>query len=333
MSTSVHNPVFQPKRNELTMKTTMLYSLLFLTMLGVGIGCKKDVVEQKPPVVVSPPTSTTTPPSATTAAALPTTDVASLTAIIPPVLTLPNCRIVRETYKEGEAKTMPNPEVILVDGKKLTVYQLTVTNYKYDQQGRVIRLWQEAPSDYDRNFIYKDNLLRIINRFTQQDKQINIQQDSILLNEKGLKKYRSNGVSSLERLYDSEGYFIGYKEETRPEVLVKNRNYTQFWDYTEGVQTGVYEYDLTRPGLPNKYAYLGKSWPAVNLEVKYTLSSKGSELYRDGPLYVIYTYYKYDQFGRISCRIRYSKDEARSGYPYRQDGGGIGVTYYEYECP
>ena len=223
----------------------------------------------------------------------------------------------------------------MVNGKQLKVNQLSAVNYKYDQQGRISLLWYETPADFKQTFIYAKNALYIETRFTNPDKKAVVEHDTITLNGQGLQLYlRGIMKSPFERVYDADGYLVDINGYSRPLISVQNRNLVNEYDYfIDGIQTRTYTYDLTQSGLYNKYQYLGKNYPSVNLETKMVLSIQNSALYREGPLYTIYSYYKYDQYGRITCRIRYSKDETNSGYPYRQDGGGLGVTYYEYECP
>ncbi len=95
------------------MKTTLLYSLLFVTLLGVGIGCKKEVEPVKPPVVVSPPTSGM--------ASLPITNVDTWGNVVPFVLAPPGCRIVREEIKYPADIIGYIPERMTINGKEFLV--------------------------------------------------------------------------------------------------------------------------------------------------------------------------------------------------------------------
>jgi hypothetical protein len=318
------------------MKSTFSLLLIGLCVLLAALACQNNLEPVFPVDEVAPPV--TTKPVTSTAPALPVTNVAALTAITPPPLTRFNCRIVKTIHKQGGVFTGPdpNPEVIIALGDTITAYRVVTTFYKYDEQGRISRITEGPPNtDFFKTFSYDKGAVYTERLTTMEGKGKFVEKDTILLNEQGLKKYKISKAFGVERLYDSDGYFIGHKGESRPTVLVENRNLTKDWAYFSDGQiiSGVYEYDLNRPGLPNPLTYLGRSYPAVNQETKFTLYAQNSSDYRDGVLYTLHNYYKYDQYGRVSCWIRYSQYERGSNYYLGQYIGGLGITYYEYECP
>ena len=313
-----------------------------LALVGLGLlvlACRHPT----DPVAPYPPSHDwVAPPASATVAAppLPLTDVASLTSLTPPLLTVPNCRIVKERRKEAflPVDAAYDPENILIDGKMITVTGLITTNYTYDEQGRISRITYggAANAALYKSFRYEKGVMYTEEMQNWADKGLLLQKDTILLNEQGYQRYDKNLVRSFERLYDAEGYFIGYKGEEQPTLLVENRNKVKSWNYSLSGAielTYTYSYDLTRPGLPNKFQYLGKSYPSVNLKTNLLFTNQSYNAYRYGLLSTTSYYYKYDPQGRIIAEIAHDKLEPGTGFYLVTHGGGLSITYYEYECP
>ena len=312
-----------------------------LALMGLGLlvlACRHPT----DPVAPYPPSHDwVAPPAPPTVAAppLPVTDVASLTSLTPPILTVPNCRIVKEVNKEAfdapATNPDPDPEIIVIDGQRIKVSHLDTKYYTYDKQGRISRMTYggAANAAIYKSFRYEKGVMYTEETNNRTGVGLVLQRDTILLNEQGYQRYDRNLVRSYERLYDAEGYFIGYKDEGRQRVLVENRNKVKSWDYSLSGAielTYTYLYDLTRPGLPNKFQYLGKNYPSVNLKTNLLFTNQSYNAYRYGLLRTTSYYYKYDLQGRIIAEIAYNKNEPGTGYYL---GVRLGITYYEYECP
>lgn len=87
----------------------MLYSLVMLILLGLGIGCKKEVEPVKPLVVISPPQVDNS-----------------------------KCRIMKETYKtiiRGDNGI--DAEDVMIGGKNTRIYKSRENRYEYDATGRL----------------------------------------------------------------------------------------------------------------------------------------------------------------------------------------------------
>ena len=314
------------------MKTTMLYSLLFLTMLGVGIGCKKEVEEVKPPVVVTPPVSTTpasptmTPPSTTTATPIPVTDVASLTAV-PPVLTVANCRLVRTVQKMGGLSILRDPEILITPNYSLTISAADGTNYTYDGQGRLKSKY------FDRNdsltYSYTPDSIRIAayRRSSSDVPPLEL----IQLNTNGLAV--RNRASQLSNEYDTEGYVIRQYSGNRTSYRYKIENGNEVemrWFSASGDVVNQTTYYSDRPNLPAPTIIFGK--PSRNLPKQLIKSIYGSELYDDGPVNQADYYYVYDARGLVKRRItvRTTRNTRWSFATYDET---TSIIDYTYECP
>jgi hypothetical protein len=327
------------------MKTTMLYSFILLTLLGLGISCKKEVEPVKPPVVVSPPTSTTTPPVSPTITTPAPETIISATYVAPNSIETAyadvpqppaNCRIARTTYKTVVLQgPILEPETIMVDGRIVTVATQTKTSYQYDNQGRLVldrRVQTRGKTDSLRYKYSPDSV--VVNRdiFSFGDNRYYNWVDLLPIDNKGLVK---TDVGVLQ--YDSEGFLLkrassdGYNVFTY-EIVKNNITKTDYYSgYGWGTETFAHEYYPTRPNLPTLTPFYGRE--SQNLPAKMTRSVKGSSFYSDGLKHQIVYIYVFDGQGRVKRRIA-SGTKLSPGWPFEADTYGIGVTDYEYEnCP
>jgi hypothetical protein len=305
------------------MKTTILYSLVLLTMLGIGLSCKKVIEEVTPPVVTKPGSSTT-PTSTTPVATTPTADTAWLAAYPP------GCRIVKTVYKGYFNSTSQriDPEIItLDDGRKVEVSLFSTDYNKYDAQGRIFEIRTEYGNG--RKFLdpfnYSNNMLIVKRNFLTYT-------DTLILNAAGFIKLKSPN-STREIQYNQDGQVINKYASPGPELANRYENGNLIWeadiqrsDYIAD-QTVTYKYDLTHANLPVIYQYYGKSSRNLPIEALRNACCDfgGALVYRK-----TFTY-TFDERGRVKRRVTH-------GTGYNQwlitdDPGGIGVTDYEYECP
>jgi hypothetical protein len=280
------------------MKTTILYSLVLLTMLGIGLSCKKEVEP------------------------------------ITPTLNLANCRISKETYSTIYITGDKNdPQEVIADGEKFIVYGWKETKYIYDNTGRLTQKYVQVLKGIKGKSIetykYEKNRLtiHIVNQNSGQPDQES--DDIITLNEQGF---------NANYFYDSEGHQLASKgQPTRSGAEWVGGNRIKSWyggSTEEGTSISAFQYDLTKPALPNPYPYRGK--PSVNLQIQYQAQAENSFIFTNGPqnpLYQINSYYEFDKYGRVSRLIMRDYLFPKSGWPYGTNPGRIGVIDYEYECP
>ncbi len=330
------------------MKTTMLYSLLFLTLLGVGIGCKKEVEEVKPPVVVGPPTSTTTPPvSTTTTTPAPETSI-STTYVTPNSVETAyadvpqppaNCRLLRTTYKtiiyQGPAI---DRETVTVGGKTFIVSTNIKTTYFYDNQGRLVKDRQEKWLGKTDSITYQhlqDRIITTQNLYQYGDKKYYNKTDTLLLNKQGLAVGKPGDYTS--GIFDAEGFLIRGDMTMNGVILrlitqtMKDRNIQIYEDFLAGEYATMisnYIYYPTRPNLPALTPFYGSS--SRNLPARTLVSNKGSSIIRDGEQYYVTYIYSFDDRGRVKRRVN-SYTRLSTNWPFDVDG--IGITDYEYDCP
>jgi hypothetical protein len=322
------------------MKPAFFYLLSIVVLLGVAWGCENNAQ----PVFVDEPLPAPTQPTPTkpTASTLPITNVASWTAITPPPLTKPNCRISRITTKEvGYSAPDPAPELIVVGRDTARVTRKQTEYFAYDTQGRVTRIDDDpvSPRWYTR-FRYAPGAM-----YRERNGTINgeyrIVTDTIALNEQGYQRYPQEPAHvkpttlSIEQLYDADGYFIGYKGQGVIGTTVENRNRVKTWqDYNSGGRITVsFYYDLSQLAIPNPLTYRGRSYPALNLETGYELHSKNDYYHLDGLLQTIRHYYRYDAYGRVVARVSQARANPANNFSTGPYGGDLQITYYEYECP
>jgi hypothetical protein len=331
------------------MKTTILYSLVLLTMLGIGLSCKKVIEEVKPPVVTKPGSSTT-PTSTTPVATTPTTTTPTV-----PTITIPdtptanydnvpqppaNCRIVRTTYKTVIYQgPIIDREVITIDGKTFVVSTTAKTTYSYDNQGRLVKDRQErwlGKVDSVTYQYFSDKIISRQNQYQYTEKKYYSRTDTLVLNAQGLAI--SKPGSYLKGTFDTNNFLIkgetvrdGYTLSLITQSIT-NGNIQTKEDYQFG-ETGTiistYSYYLTRPNLPTLTTFYGKS--SKNLPAKMLISGYGS-IAGDGLKYVVVYFYEFDSIGRIKRRIAYGI-RLNDKWWYEFDTDGIGITDYEYECP
>ncbi len=298
----------------------MLYSLLFLMMLGVGIGCKKEVEPVKPPVVVvTPPVSGT--------ANWPVTNVVSLTNIVPPVLTVANCRLVRTVQKLGGFSLLRDPEILITPNYSLTMSAADGINYTYDGQGRLKSKY------FDRNdsltYSYTSDSIRIAayKRSSSDVPPLEL----IQLNTDGL-AVRNRG-SQLLNEYNNEGQIIRqyFGNRTSYRYKIDNGNEIEVrWFSTSGDVVTQTSYYTDRPNLPAPTSIFGK--PSRNLPKQLIKSIYGSELYDDGPVNQADYYYIYDARGLVKRRVTVLTERNRK-WTFATSEEINSIIDYTYECP
>ncbi len=332
----------------------MIYSLILLTLLGLGIGCKKEVEEVKPPVVVSPPTSTTTPPVSATPVAVTTTPTAvvSYTYTFPEDMATvnygnvptppPGCRIIRVIYKtvSQNPKLPVEPEMITVNNTTFLVRTVTKTIYIYDQQKRLTQqLSEQLLIDVDSTiYTYASNYIivkssKLASLSATRYKSI----DTLLLNSEGLSQKRPGDYTAA--YFDKDGYLSRGEIIKNGEVLrlisqqIKDNNILKVDDYLSGgwgTTAIIYSYHLRHFNLPNPTPFYSRI--SQDLPTEESISNTGSIYFTNGLKYRIRYFYQFDNQGRVKRRISYGLN-LKSDWPYERDGNGIGITDYEYECP
>ena len=306
------------------MKTTMLYSLLFLTMLGLGIGCKKEVEPVKPPVVKpTPPTSTTTPTSTTQPAPV---------FLTPP----PNCVIAKTVYKSVNLQgPVREQEIVKIDGKTFTVSIQKETYYYYDQQGRLItEIFGTTLGDSGRvQYDYQPGRILVDKRYTGSGNQLVTRRDTILLDNRGLAIRREDYQEQGE--YDAEGYLIKLTSRIKKETITIENGNSVKYDGDFGVNGGqrifysFYDEKILN-NQPNQKPYYGRS--GRNAYTRILIEVQNSTYLPSGKVYEEIYPKEYDQYGRTKREVQYGK-KLNSSWPYHFNTNGIGVMYYEYACP
>ena len=155
------------------MKTTMPYSLLFLTLLGVSIGCKKELEP-----------------------------VEDLQYSVYP----PDCQIERTIYKNSSYSRKPddtfNPEIItLAGGSKIKVSLVLTTKFVYDLQGRTLEQKMESSIGgyYFFRCAHAGNRLMVRGDYFPQPGGQNstlIQNDTLILNDQGFVLYQGTSKTN-----------------------------------------------------------------------------------------------------------------------------------------
>lgn len=261
-----------------------------------------------------------------------------------------DCRIIATVYKtpvEGRSG-YPNQElenVILSDGRKVTVARVIDRYYKYDNKGRIIELTEKWPNgDFqinsytyfaDRVLIYGEGLAINISPTKR------ISRDTIALYPNGLQA-RYKGLGKPYIRYNADNQFQA-SNFTHPldSCRYENGNCVEklenaSWYYTNGKLTPTnyflvtYKYDLTRLNSRPFLQFEGN--PSRNLPVSELKESRSSTQFPDGPLYQKNYLYTFDQHGRVIRRIVHGQALYR-GWFIESDYRGVGVTDYIYECP
>ena len=284
------------------MKTTMLYSLLFLMMLGVGIGCKKEVEEVKPPVVVTPPVSTT-PASPTTAG-----------------------KIVRIVFKEASKQVFDDvlPEQVTINGKAVIVNKKNETAYFYDSQNRlVLEVLQESPTLIDSTrFYYYPTYVVSAGYGYKNGKLVGQLIDTLSVDENGFMKQFSGG-NSLKR--NTQGYFADYASTI---LEIRNGNVTRITSSAlegNGHLILAYDYDSTRFPPPRPRNFWGPE--SYHLRVKETISEDRGTTTSIWAVYIKTNDYIFDKQGRVIQKIQYATRTNTGFWPYETLSN---ITEYQY---
>ncbi len=297
------------------MKTTMLYGLILLTLLGVGIGCKKDVEE----ITGEPP--------------------------LPPA----GCQIVRTFYKNLTIRQPKNdivePETItLDDGSKVEVSLISTAVYRYDAQGRIAEYKEQLlHGSYSLNqFIYTPKtVIRVVEDFAALLKapdNLTIRKDTVNINEQGLRVYL-NALGQPVSTYNADNQLL---TTSILEPAISNRyengNLIEQLLYPTWVKQGgeliptnylskQFSYNTERPDLPQIIHYGGRD--SKNLPIKEVWLMNKSSDFANGPVYQKIFTYTYNKQGLVQRRVV----DAKRLNPTWMIGDGEGVTDYEYKCP
>lgn len=300
------------------MKTALLHSFIWLTLLGLGIGCKEvEPVEDR------------------------------LASIYPP-----GCQIAKTVYKTLTAGKTPNSivdaEVItLDDGRSVEVSTSVKSTYLYDEKGRItavendhqVGFWQFSYK-YTTSTVFftdvyyteKNGIKNVIRNNT----------DTIPLNERGLQtNYYLGGGSIL--FYNADDQFLKSYPVRPPDSCryesgncverLRNATWTRqtgAWELND-CQRNRYSYDLTRPNLPVTHQYMGRN--SKNLPIKEVWEAYRLSGFPTGPVYQKTYTYTFDEKGRVRRQVAHGK-ALYGGWLIVDDTGGVGVMDYEYKnCP
>ncbi|RRB02040.1 hypothetical protein [Larkinella rosea] len=159
-------------------------------------------------------------------------------------------------------------EQVMLDGQSILIGKVSSNVYKFDEQNRLI---ESNWSTYDRGgnggqdlFEYTADQLIITSTHLGMDNGVH----PVPLNKQGLSS--GDGIK-----YDAEGFLIEKVEgEYTTTYTIENGNIVREERKStlpnSKVYVTLYEYDLTKPNLPNSHPYSGKV--SKNLPVKVTNS-------------------------------------------------------------
>ncbi len=285
------------------MKTTMLYSLLFLTLLGVGIGCKKEVEEVKPPVVVGLPDY--------------------------------NCpglhgdRVVKIIYKQEDTQVFAGspPEQMMINGRLVTLNKQRDTSYGYDLNGKLkseYNVYSDSALDTTRYSYTISHFIRHYKYYFDK-KLVREKRDSVELDANGFPLKTFDGDNTL---YDKDGYLLKVSNNYNKSVEVKEGNIIKrVSSALEGNGNIIltYDYDSTIVVASNPFlGYINK-----NLLLKETISQDGPSPYPIGSVYVKTQKYVFDKQKKVTKKIEYGERTNIGFWPYTTYPN---VTEYYYNC-
>lgn len=297
------------------MKTTILYSLLFLTMLGVGIGCKKEVE--------------------------PVEDLQS--SVYPP-----GCQIAQVLYKTPingrDISKLSGFEFVTPEGGgRIQVATISSTTNTYDSQKRITKEYGQYLGTIRMTLYTYGNTLIKYDSYTKSGSNFPYVEirDTTQLNEQGYLVPRYGKSSTSSYTYNKDGQIIdrySSNPDAHPVSTYENgnliRDITEVGlSYNNGKYTAfearakTYKYDLTRPNMPVIYQYFGKASRNLPIEETAYAADLGGAVYRR-----TFTY-TFDEWGRVKRRLAYGQ-RLNASWPFEDDPGGIGVLDYQYQgCP
>jgi hypothetical protein len=265
------------------MKTTILYSLVLLTMLGIGLSCKKVIEEVKPPVVTKPGSSTT--PTSTTP------------VVMAPDLINKNCRyplqnlIVKVVTWEESGQVFKDipPKEFEIGGKKRMLNRKRETSYIYDTNRKLVmefNIYSDPAFDTVR-YTYTSNYFSRHVSYYFNKKLARVQKDSVSLDRNGFPLKTFDGENIL---YGIDGYIISISSKDNKSLNVKNGNITKrIISALEGSGNIIisYDYDSTQIMLPTPFI----GYSSKNQVLQETISLDGPAPYYLGDVYKnIYEY-------------------------------------------
>ncbi|WP_138994106.1 hypothetical protein [Larkinella sp. C7] len=230
-----------------------------------------------------------------------------------------SCQVLTFTAIEKSSRSeipywQPLDETAQLDGKPVQIGTKYTEKYTYDEQNRLSQYYRNPTGNFTPttlNYTYEPGLMKG-------------GYSDIALNDQGLlADINTNTQVPTYYTYNAEGYLI------RKETLGMVQTYT----IVDGnlineeailVATGSkvvyeYEYDLTRPNLPNIAPQEGKT--SKNLPTKMT--TRGYEGSNEQHVNVFDYHYEYDENGRV--KRRYFLDTSVSVPYYR-------ITDFTYTC-
>lgn len=237
----------------------------------------------------------------------------------------PDCQLLSMTItsKTSYGPRLQKDEILEVDGQQIPIGKERSYKYTFDEQNRLIEshllTYTGSFGDSRITFAYSPNWVTTNQyRFGSPGSE---GEEKLPLNDQGL-------LAKPNLTYDAEGFLINDSSEYGPsKYFIENGNIVRIERYeipSEGnaiVSVETYEFDLTKPGVPNTEPYKGKA--SKNLLTKRTMV-----LYDFHGTVVSATYvsdYKYffDGAGRP---IRQYTEFIESNVKY------YGVVDYSYTC-
>ncbi|RRB07815.1 hypothetical protein [Larkinella rosea] len=180
----------------------------------------------------------------------------------------PGCQVLTYTIesKESSPEAYVRDETAVLDRDTVKIGKVSTRTYKYDEQDRIIEsTW--ATYNYGGNggktlYQYTSDTVTLISTHLGMDRQIH----KFPLNKQGL-----NGSANLK--YNADGFLIeSVNYGATKTYTIENGNIVREQERAAPpnpmVYEWTYEYDLTRPNLPNTNPYDGKT--SKNLLMKVT---------------------------------------------------------------
>jgi hypothetical protein len=278
------------------MKTTILYSLVLLTMLGIGLSCKKVIEEVKPPVVTKPGSSTQ--PTSTT-----------------PVSA--NNRIVRMVFKEERKQIFENvpPEPVVINGKLVFVNKKSETTYFYDGSNRLVlevSLLSDTRVDSTRFYYYPSFVISAGYGYDN-GKLGGKRIDTVIVDGNGFMKQ----FSGVNYVRDKHGYILQMQAKFSKSIEVVDGNIIKVISSAlegNGNFIQIYEYDSTRYTQLPPRAFLG--YDSKNLALVETISEDRGTSNSTWAIYIRGSNYVFDSQGRIIQKIGYAQRTNTGFWPY-----------------
>lgn len=222
------------------------------------------------------------------------------------------CRLVSEMIKRS-ANGLPANETIAFEGRSFGVAPNNTLTYRYDEQGRLTDFgdaYAQNAADNNVTFTYEYGPGRLTETKRGPGSAGGV--TPFTLNAQGLITQNQNRPDQTYS-YDDLGYLTGATNEPLTNENSVSTHTIENGNLVRSTRTTptqasviVYEYDLTRPNLPNPFGFRGTA--SRNLPLKetgtFTFTPGGSSSFSTR---VVTTYrYVFDQQGRVSRRLRYS---------------------------